>query len=92
MARPLISQAYQAEQLQHQLEHVTTNFLNAKTLNSYQTNEHQLTLSPIFKWYKDDFGDDKALQHFIARYMSGYVLKNTLATIEYSDYDWNLNN
>jgi hypothetical protein len=88
---PLLDQAYQAEKIQNQLEHVTTNFLNAESLNSYLAAEHQLTLSPIFKWYQEDFGDDKALQHFVARYMSGFVMKDTLASIAYSDYDWGLN-
>ena len=88
---PLLHEPFQAEKLQHQLEHVATNFLNAKPLNSYSKAQHQLTLSPIFKWYAQDFGDEKALQSFIARYMTGFVLKNSLAAVEYSDYDWNLN-
>jgi len=88
---PLLDQAFYAEALQIQLEHVATNFLNADERNHYSAENNLLTLSPIFKWYKDDFGDNKALQSFVARYMEGFVVKRELARIEYSDYDWNLN-
>lgn len=88
---PLLDQAFRAEALQQQLEHVATNFLNAHAINYYSSPDKRLTLSPIFKWYQEDFGDEQALQKFVARYMEGFIYQDTLASIEYSDYNWNLN-
>lgn len=87
----LQNRAYQADKLIQQLNMAAKHFLNNKALNSYNPNKHQLLLSPIFKWYAQDFGTKAQLQTFVARYMDGFKFQDKLADINYSDYDWNLN-
>ena len=47
-----------------------------------------LKLSKIFSWFKGDFGNKIQLLKFVNKY-SGKIIEN--ATIEYLNYDWNLN-
>lgn len=56
-----------------------------------------VTLSPIFQWYANDFGDD--VIDFVVRHMNDGDSKEQLrcviasgkSTLRYSDYDWTPN-
>lgn len=96
---PLLNTAYTAEQLDSQLEGQMTVFLNDTTNNSFDAATNTLYLSSIFKWYGDDFLEDKsysALTDVAARYMKNQALIQALSeskdvAIRFNDYNWDLN-
>lgn len=94
-------EAYVADDLEAQLEAQTRDFLSDRSRNAWR--DDALYVSPIFKWYGEDFeagwrGTD-SLVEFLARYADALGLsqdqKQALldgkATIRYTDYDWRLN-
>ncbi len=94
---PLSRHAYSAEQLEQQMNHATENFIRDKQRNHFDTETGTLYLSPLFKWYREDFGaqtDD--VKRFVARWISDDPLivrqiSNTDIAIRFNDYDWSLN-
>lgn len=94
-------EAYVPERLDEQLEDQTKRFLSDRTRN--RVKDDALEVSPIFKWYREDFEQgfrgDKALPDFLARYAASLGLSvaqtNDLRggkmTIRFGDYDWHLN-
>ncbi|OUS70384.1 DUF547 domain-containing protein [Pseudoalteromonas sp. A601] len=97
----LRAQAYNAPELNKQLEQQTTLFLADKTRN--YADGDTLYLSSIFKWYQDDFekgfADSHSLASFILLYSDAInlnaeqqqLLKSNAMKIEFLDYDWTLN-
>jgi hypothetical protein len=97
----LREEAYNAHQLDTQLEQQTRRFLSDKSRNYLQ--DKQLYLSSIFKWYKGDFGKGfrgaNSLEAFLLLYSEllgltddqSVELKNKKMTIDYLDYNWQLN-
>jgi len=97
----LLDDAYTGSKLDKQLEQVTSKFLADSSRNRLKGNT--LEVSPIFKWYKEDFESNwrgtKDLEGFLARYNSSLGLnksqtadlKNGKTKISYTDYNWNLN-
>jgi len=84
----LLNEAYTASKLENQLETATTSFING---NKNEISIRNTKLSKIFKWYKKDFkvsGESNVIQ-FINQYSN--VKIETDATIDYLDYNWNLN-
>lgn len=81
---PLLNEAYTAKTLDAQLEAQTRQFINNPQFNQISPNE--ATLSKIFDWYAEDFGD---LRTFINEY--SYVKLTPGAEIRYADYNWSLN-
>ena len=97
----LLNDAFTASKLDKQLEQVTSSFLADTSRNRLKGNT--LQVSPIFKWYKEDFATSwrgtNDLAGFLSRYSpslglnSGQAaqLKNGKIKIGYSSYNWNLN-
>ncbi|WP_299186366.1 DUF547 domain-containing protein [uncultured Psychrobacter sp.] len=97
----LLNDAYTGSKLDKQLEQVTSKFLADSSRNRLQGNT--LEVSPIFKWYKEDFETSwrgtKNLEGFLGRYSSSLGLNKSQAAdlksgktkISYTDYDWKLN-
>lgn len=89
---PLRAEAYTAAKLDSQLEDQGHRFL-ADTNKNYVTGE-ALYLSPIFKWFAEDFTKENK---YVTNYVRKYFPKETAAKIgsgfpvEYTDYDWSLN-
>ncbi len=82
----LRKEAYTAEQLETQLEHQTSVFINNPNKN--KINQKETYISKIFDWFSSDFdslGGDNAL---LKKYHSEFNDKND---IQYMDYDWSLN-
>lgn len=52
-----------------------------------------LRLTKLFDWFSDDFGGEDGVRAFILRYRPElrFQLLNTGCTLEFMDYDWNLN-
>lgn len=94
-------EAYSPERLDAQLEDQTVRFLSDKTRNYVKGDE--VELSPIFKWYREDFEQgfhgDKGLPDFLVRYAQALGLNASQTrdlrrgkwTISFADYDWRLN-
>ncbi len=94
---PLMPYAYTADELEQQLSHATRNFLRDSERNYFERSNKTLHLSPIFKWYKEDFVSGSAdLQHFVAPWMTDDLQQqqniiDNHVTIQFTDYDWSLN-
>jgi hypothetical protein len=81
------------------LDTVTRSFLADETKNRYLQDTDTLVLSPIFGWYKDDFGGKTALRDFYAEFgpktavrsMQTALKSGKEPIIEFSKYDWTLN-
>lgn len=86
----LISEAYQGETLDLQLERATRSFLEDTRHNYYRNGS--LYVSSIFKWYREDFKNDPVA---FFQLHSPSVLPEDVAAgqirVEYLDYDWSLN-
>ncbi|MCA1787476.1 MAG: DUF547 domain-containing protein [Desulfobacteraceae bacterium] len=88
----LISEPYEAQILDSQLDAATKAFINNPERNYLSGTT--LYVSKIFKWFKEDFNHD--ILSFFLEYASGELQRSLLAnadavTIKYLDYDWSLN-
>ena len=93
--------AFTGKGLDGQLEQATSKFLADSSRNSLKGNT--LSVSPIFKWYKEDFATNwrstNDLEGFLGRYSSSLGLSKSQTAdlkqgkikISYTDYNWNLN-
>lgn len=89
MACPRLANfSFAPERLEVQLTQQTTLALNDKQF--LRTNNGQVLLSEIFKWYRDDFGQsDTDLVSFINQYRDKALPTQT--SLGYYTYDWSLN-
>lgn len=90
---PLRSEAYVGARLSEQLDAQAKSFLSTATKNRIDSEKKVLWLSPIFDWYRKDFDTaSTSLSAFVAPYL-GVAADTPLDSykIEYTDYDWSLN-
>lgn len=99
----LLDEAYVGARLDAQLESATRRFLSDRTRNRYDAKAGKLEISPLFDWYKADFGKDRggaaSVHQFFTRYAdvvaddaAGQALvRGGQLRIRYLDYDWALN-
>jgi hypothetical protein len=83
----LRNEAYEASELDHQLDDQARSFLANRSKNIITPDK--LQLSKIFSWYKGDFTKNGSLIDFLNKYSPVRINKN--ADIDYLDYNWNLN-
>ncbi len=90
---PLRGEAYTGIRLEEQLEAQAKEFLTTPEKNRVDAEQKTLWLSPIFKWYGEDFETtSKSLAAFVAPYVGAAEGANLEDySIEYTDYDWSLN-
>ena len=94
---PLRTEAYEGARLNEQLKDQTRTFLRDRQMeNRLDLGNSILHLSPIFDWYREDFGKtDAAIRRFVAPYFDGAGEKNAFSDsrlkIEFTEYDWSLN-
>ena len=87
---------YVADRLEEQLDMAAENFINGAEVEVHPE-QNLLRLSPIFKWYKIDFGGHRGVLEVLARYRqkseeSSFLLEQgTRIRVEWKDYDWALN-
>ena len=86
-------EAYSAETLDEQLdrtvEHLVTNAEHFRVQEG-----STVTLNKVLDWYRDDFGGVEGLRTFLAGYVgdaTANVLRDAGTKIEFSEYDWTLN-
>ena len=84
----LLNEAYTAERINEQLDYAASQFING---DKNELGEITVRLSSIFKWYEKDYlvNGTADVVAYINRFSK--VKINNNATIEYLDYDWNLN-
>lgn len=84
----LRAEAYTADRLDSQLDTQAQLFLN-NTTKGLAITSAGLVLSPILKWYAEDFGGKEGVLKFIAAH---HKTNPTAADIaDYFDYNWQLN-
>ena len=81
---PILNAAFTAVTLEKQLESQTKKFVNNSQHNTLGKSE--ITISKIFDWYGDDFGD---VASFVAKYANSTV--KPTAKIKFNEYNWALN-
>lgn len=85
---PLRSEAYAADRLEAQLDDQAKVFLGQRAKNRADAAARTAYLSPIFKWYMEDFGNSKAA---VLRYLKPWLAADEGWAVEWTDYDWTLN-
>lgn len=94
---PLRAEAYVGHRLDHQLDDQARLFLEGSPeKNRVDVPAGMLYLSPLFDWFKDDFGgSDAAVARFVARYQGRASARRLLEEgrfqIRWTTYDWSLN-
>jgi len=84
---PIINDAYTPENLETQLTAQTKLALNNNEFLKIEGNT--VLLSEIFKWYEEDFTQQKKIIEFINQYREVAIPNNF--TIDYYSYDWRIN-
>jgi len=97
-------EAYRADRLSAQLEDQTRRFLRDRARNRFDPDGRGTAwISPIFKWYAEDFEAGHrghvSVQHFLQTYgleLTGStqdreLLQRGAFALKYSDYSWKLN-
>ena len=80
---PIWNQAFTEDNVDGALTRLTKQFVNS---SANKISKNELTLSKIFEWYAEDFGD---IQDFINIYSD--VKVDDDASVSHSEYDWSLN-
>jgi hypothetical protein len=93
---PLRAEAFVADKLNEQLDEQGRIFLGVKEKNRFDSNGRVLYLSPIFKWFSEDFEKKSgSVVKFVTPFFPVEVQKQIQSTksadIRYTDYDWSLN-
>jgi len=89
----LSKKAYQGSKIDKQLNNAFSNWINSP--KGVDLKNDKLYLSEIFDWYGSDFGNQKQMREFIANYLKNNSIKQALIyknnTINFKNYNWNLN-
>jgi hypothetical protein len=94
---PLRREAYTGAKLDAQLDDQARVFLlRSPAKNRVAISTKVAYLSPIFEWYREDFGsNDRELLAYLADFFPAGTERDLLRggdlNIEYTDYDWTLN-
>ena len=84
----LLNEAYTAAKIEDQLQSAAKRFINDPQRNTITP--QAITISKIFKWFSRDFKKKQPLIDFLNTYADSTINRN--ATINYLDYNWELNN
>ncbi|MCH8924406.1 MAG: DUF547 domain-containing protein [Planctomycetes bacterium] len=92
----LLAEAYAPLKIEQQLDVNTRAFFADRAKFDYDAGSGTLHVSPILKWFAEDFGRDQAERlRTIAPYLPDQVSRELAAggsaRVKYLDYDWNLN-
>lgn len=81
----LMNSAFTADKLNYQLTKQAKAFING---SKNEISANKIAISKIFEWYAEDFGS--SVIDFINKYSTTKV--DGSATVEYKEYNWDLNN
>lgn len=93
----LLNEAYEAKKLDAQLTANTKAFFADRSKFQHDASTGEFAVSPILKWFAEDFGGDQAAQlQTIAPYLPDASARDAAADgrnvrVAYLDYDWGLN-
>ena len=76
---------YDPVDLDDQLNKMTYNFL--KKYSSYNNDENRVMTTPLFSWFRGDFGGKKGVKKMLSDYG---VIPHTDVSLKFDDYDWTL--
>lgn len=85
---PLRSEAYDGARLDSQLDDQARTFLSQKAKNDASRAGETAYLSPIFKWYMEDFGGSKKS---VLAFVKKWLPVEDRWTVAWTEYDWSLN-
>jgi len=93
---PLLNSAYTTAEIDSQLMFNSKRFFANHKKFRYDTSNNSIQISPIFKWFAEDFGQSQIERlKTIAPYLPDQQAKDLAisnrARISYLDYDWDLN-
>ncbi len=83
----LRNEAFEAQQLEQQLQEQASDFINDSTKNKIGKDE--LQLSSIFDWFEKDFAKETTLKEYVQKYAKHEF--EATSKVKYMDYNWNLN-
>jgi len=92
----LLNRAYQSNNLEQQLRDNSRSFFADPQKLEFDSATGQLRLSPILKWYADDFGGSQSqmleqIIPYLPDRVTGQLPDKRRLRTEYLDYDWSLN-
>jgi hypothetical protein len=93
----LRSEAYEGPKLDQQLDDQAMLFLSDNSKNRFDVATQKASISKIFDWYQKDFGKAKSeLLLAISKYLPDQIRKSIQSApdnweIDYTNYDWSLN-
>jgi Protein of unknown function, DUF547 len=88
----LPNEAYTASDLNRQLDEQARSFLSDTSKNRFDPTTNTLYLSPIFDWFRADFEVVAgSVSAYVARYLDDPRISSPGVRIEYTEYDWSLN-
>jgi Protein of unknown function, DUF547 len=93
----LRAEAYEGEKLDQQLDDQATLFFSQRQKNNFEADKKIAHLSKILDWYSKDFGASKQeVLLFIAQFLPAGLAESIKADpgkwkVEYTQYDWGLN-
>lgn len=91
---PLLREGFSANNLNALTEKAYRAWMGREDLNRFHAEGKRAELSPIFKWFKDDFTGDGEIAKVLARYAPEKYrsfLERRNFKIEYLKYNWGLN-
>ena len=91
-------EAYLGKRLEQQLEDQSIQFTNNPKYVAYEASDNTLRLSPILKWYGDDWASTGGYLPWLAAKAKDPLLKQAIeraqrneVPVAFFDYDWSLN-
>jgi len=88
----LPNEAYRASDLDRQLDEQARIFLSDTSKNRFDPATNTLHLSPIFDWFRVDFeAVPGSVSAYVARFLDDPRISRPGVGIEYTEYDWSLN-
>ena len=87
----LRDEPYVFDRLDSQLDDAATKFMQDRKKFNYDAHHNTFYLSPIFKWFKEDFEKAGGSIAFIKNYMPQNKNLPDNGKIQWLDYDWSLN-
>jgi hypothetical protein len=75
---------YWVDKLDDQLDLATEVFLESTV--TFHNEEHTVTITPLFDWYKMDFGNKRGIISFLKQYK--IIPNDSYPRIQYGEYNW----
>ena len=85
----LIPTVFTPQNLESIMDQAALDFINDPTKNQFDLAKKEWRLSKIFKWYQEDWGDEKGVVAYVRSIRPD--LDWEPKRVKYLDYDWSLN-